>query len=97
MTDLEQLIRQIVRSEIAAASQPANDTPDFLSVAEAADRARVSVYTVRRWIKRGELTKHTAGARLLVDRAELDRFLACDVIPIESKLDTASWIKRRFG
>jgi excisionase family DNA binding protein len=97
MSDLESLIRAIVRAEIAAVTKPANDAPEYLSVAEAAAHARVSVYTVRRWIKRGELTRHTAGTRLLVDRAELDRFLACEIVPIESRMTTDAWIKRRFG
>jgi len=99
MSDLEQLIRAIVRDELAKRDpMPANDaTAEYLSVREAAELARVSVYTIRRWVRRGELTKHEAGSRLLVRRDELERFLACDVVTIDSKLSIEERVRRRFG
>lgn len=98
MSDLETLVRSIVRDELARAQKPANDdSADYLSVAEAADVARCSVYTVRRWLRRGELTKHEAGNRYLVRRDELEKFLACDVVKIDSKLSAEDWVKRRIG
>lgn len=97
MSDLEQLIRSIVRDELAKV-QPANDISPavYFSVKEAAAFARMSVYTIRRWIRRGELTKHEAGNRLLVRRDELEKLLACEVVSIDSKLSPEEWAKRRF-
>ncbi len=97
MSDLESLIRSIVRDELAKV-QPANDvTTAYLSVREAADFARVSIYTIRRWVRAGELTRHHAGTRLLVDRGELERLLACEIVPIDSKLSIEEQVRRRFG
>ena len=96
MTDLERLIREIVRDEIAAV-KPANDQAEYLSTSEAAAFARVSVYTIRRWVRRGELTRHEAGTRVLVRKDELERLLACDVVSIDSKLSIEDRVKRRFG
>jgi excisionase family DNA binding protein len=99
MSDLEHMIRQIVRDELAKNAKPANDDApsDFLSVREAAAHARVSVYSIRRWVRRGELTKHTAGSRLLVKRDELDALLACEVVPIDARLSIEERVRRRFG
>lgn len=96
MTDLEQAIRRIVREELAK-QKPANDESGYLSVAEAAAFARVSPGTVRRWVRRGELTRHEAGARVLVKRDELEKFLACDVVPIDAHLSPEERARRRFG
>lgn len=96
MSDLEQIIRSIVRDELAKA-KPANDATEYLSVAEAAQLARVSSGTVRRWVRTGELTRHEAGARVLVRRDELERFLACEVVPIDVKLSPEERARRRFG
>ena len=96
MTDIESLIRAIVRSELAAA-KPANDTSAFLSIREAASFARVAPGTVRRWVRTGELTRHEAGSRVLVKRDELSRFLTCEVVPIDSKLSPEERARRRFG
>lgn len=95
MTDLEQLVRQIVRDELSR-STPANDSP-MLSVAEAATLARVSPYTIRRWVKLGELTRHRAGTKVLVKRDELVALLKCEVVAIDSKLSPAERARRRFG
>lgn len=98
MTDLEQAIERIVRRVLAEQQpKPANDATEYLSTAEAAARARVSVYTIRRWVKSGELTRHMAGTRVLVAREELDRLLACEVVSIDSKLSIEERVKRRFG
>lgn len=95
---IEQLIRQIVRDELSKQSTPANDAPaEYLSVKEAAAFSRMSVYTIRRWIRRGELTKREAGNRLLVRRAELEKLLACEVVSIDSKLSIEERVRRRFG
>jgi excisionase family DNA binding protein len=93
MSDLEDMVRRIVRDELAKQS-PANDEASgFLSVAEAAAFARVSVYTIRRWVKQGQLKRHDAGSRILVKHDELQRLLESDA-PSDSIEDR---VKRRFG
>lgn len=92
---LEDEIRRIVRDELAR-REPVNDS-EYLSVAEAAALARVAPGTIRRWVRHGELTRHEAGARVLVKRDELERFLACDVVPIDAKLSLEEQARRRFG
>ena len=97
MSDLERLIREIVRDELARA-KPANDTPsEYLSVAEAAAFARVTPGTIRRWVRAGELMRHEAGSRVRVRRDELERLLECDVVPIEKNLSPEERARRRFG
>jgi excisionase family DNA binding protein len=97
VSELEKAIERIVRRVLAEQQKPANDSAEFLSVKEAAAFARVSVYSIRRWVRAGELTKHTAGSRLLVRRDELERLLACEVVPIDSKLSIEERVRRRFG
>lgn len=93
----DQRIELIVRRVLAERDvKPANDS-GFMSVAEAAAFARVTPYTIRRWVKRGELTRHEAGSRVLVKRDELERLLTCEVVPIDSKLSPEERARRRFG
>ena len=97
MTDLEAALRPIVAKLVAdelAKHKPAND---YLSIAEAADIARVSPYTIRRWVRVGALTRHEAGARILVRREELEKHLTCEVVSIDSKLSPGERARRRFG
>ena len=68
MTDLEQIIRSIVRDELAKAT-PAND--EYLTTAEAAKVAKVTEGTVRRWARLGKLTTHRAGRVVRVRRSDL--------------------------
>jgi excisionase family DNA binding protein len=97
MSDLEQAIERIVRRVLAERDiKPANDSA-YLSVSEAAQLARVTPYTIRRWVKRGELTRHEAGTRVLVKRDELERLLKCEVVPIDAKLSPEERARRRFG
>lgn len=97
MSDLEQLVRAIVRDELSKAA-PANDLPEvFMSIAEAAAHARVSPGTVRRWVRRGELTRFEAGARVLVKRDELELFLSCEIVSIDAHLSPRERARRRFG
>jgi excisionase family DNA binding protein len=47
-------------------------TPEYLTVSEAADLLRVSVSTIRRWIRAGTISAHRAGQRrLLLERADV--------------------------
>ena len=96
VSDLESMVRAIVRDELAK-TKPANEQHEYLSVAEAAAFARVTPGTIRRWVRAGELTRHEAGARVRVRRDELEKFLACEVVPIDSKLSPEERAHRRFG
>jgi excisionase family DNA binding protein len=74
------------------ASKAPSGTGDYLSIKEAADFARVSVYTIRRWVKRGAVTKHEAGTQILVKRGELEQLLRWEPgDTIEAR------VRRRFG
>jgi excisionase family DNA binding protein len=98
MSELEQAIEKIVRKVLAERDvKPANDPSSYLSTSEAASFARVSVYTIRRWVRNGELTRHEAGTRLLVRRDELERLLACEVVPIDRAMSVEERVRRRFG
>lgn len=98
MIDLEKMIADAVAAELDRRGiKPANEASDYLSVAEAASLARVTPGTIRRWVRAGELTRHEAGARVRVRRDELEKFLACEVVPIDSKLSPEERARRRFG
>lgn len=69
MSDLEQLIRQIVRDELAKA-KPANDAAlEYLTVAEYARRLSVSERTVRDAIREGRLEHERIGRAVRVPSA----------------------------
>ena len=74
MSDLEQLVRSIVRDELAKA-KPANDVTEFLSTTEAAEFASVAPGTIRRWIREGKLRDHRAGRLVRVLRTDLEKLL----------------------
>lgn len=48
----------------------------FFTVAEVADAVEVSVRTVRRWIKSGELVAHHFGIAVRIAESDLKAFLA---------------------
>ena len=48
---------------------------EFLTPQEVSDLLRVSVYTVRRWIKEGNLPAYKIGRGWRIGRADLDRWL----------------------
>jgi excisionase family DNA binding protein len=50
----------------------------YLSVGEAAEYARCSRQRIYDLLSSGRLTRHKDGSRVLVERAELDRYLAGD-------------------
>lgn len=85
--ELRELVRAVVREELAAArlSDPSHD--EFLSPRAAARVADVAPATVRRWVREGKLRKHHAGAHVRVSRAELEALLAT---PIRRAVDPAN-------
>lgn len=52
-----------------------NPYPRWATEAEAADHARVSVFTIRRRRADGTLTAHKIGRRTLYDLNEIDRMI----------------------
>jgi excisionase family DNA binding protein len=48
------------------------DVPKYLTVAEAAQIARVDPRTIRRWYREGKLTRYRIEGRVLIDEAELN-------------------------
>jgi excisionase family DNA binding protein len=71
----EDLVRRIVREELAALA-PAAPASEYLTPAEAAEIARVSSPTIRRWVTEGRLPGHGTDRALRIRRAELEAFLA---------------------
>ncbi len=80
-------LRALVKDEIIAAldSRPGstsrqvqgsnNSHQTVFSIKEAADYTRLSVSTLRAAIRKGELVSHKVGRRVLVRRADLEKFL----------------------
>ena len=52
----------------------------LLSIQEAADYAKVSTQTIRRWIKSGRLKFYRGGRQIRIDESDLVDFLSCDVL-----------------
>lgn len=83
MTDadpLRAIIREIVREEVRAEVREvlaARKPAECLSTGEAAELARVTPGTIRRWIRAGRLTAMSAGRELRVSRAEVDKLVRC--------------------
>jgi excisionase family DNA binding protein len=78
LNGLRQFIADVVRAELGKTPKPAND--EYLSTAEAAQIARVTTGTVRRWVRARQLTKHGTGARVRIRRDELERYLAGEAV-----------------
>ena len=50
-------------------------TQPFLTPKEVSDLLQVSVYTVRRWIKQGELPAYKVGRLWRINKGDLNRWL----------------------
>jgi len=50
--------------------------PIYLSIEEASNAARISIWTIRSWIRKGSLTAFKPGRRVMVDRNVLLALLA---------------------
>lgn len=75
LESLREAIREVVREEIKKALDTRASRTDYLSVAEAAEHARVKVRTVRRWLREGRIEKRGAGRGVRVRRDELQRLM----------------------
>jgi len=49
----------------------------FLTVREAADMTKVTPWTVRRWLRTGELQGYKIGGRRLIRKSELLKLILC--------------------
>jgi putative molybdopterin biosynthesis protein len=58
----------------ARETNPIEQQP-FLTPQEASELLRVSVYTVRRWIKEGDLPAYRVGRGWRISKAEMGRWL----------------------
>ena len=58
-----------------AFSRDSSEHLSFLTPQEVSDILRVSVYTVRRWIKEGELPAYKVGRGWRISESDLNRWL----------------------
>jgi len=86
-------LRELVRGEFCAALREieppllhngasqgsVSATRPYLSVDEAADLGRVASSTIRLYIRKGHLQPQKVGRRIIIARAELDRFLSLNL------------------
>src|SRR6266850_4204148 len=79
VTDLErafrETVRALVREELRAALAEQKPDDELLTTGQASTLAKVSVGSVRRWIRLGKLARHRIGRTLRISRAELQRLL----------------------
>ena len=89
-TVLDDLLRRIVREEIRAVmgqnghgGKTANETPKpYLTIKEAADISRLGPSTIRLLIRKRELKALQVGRRVIIKRADLQKYLEAN--PIEA-------------
>jgi excisionase family DNA binding protein len=74
---LRALVREEVRAEIRKVLDQAQ-SPEYLTTSTAADFAKLSEATIRRWVRRGKLASFRAGRELRVLRSDLERVLKDD-------------------
>lgn len=60
----------------SSVSQPRPGRQSFLTPQEVSDLLRVSVYTVRRWIKEGDLPAYKVGRLWRIRKVDLDKWLS---------------------
>lgn len=75
MRALRAFIIEVVRDELRAATSPKPANDEYLSTADAAQIARLTPGTIRRWVREKTLTRHGKGARVRIRRDELERLL----------------------
>lgn len=71
-------IRQIVREEIELALAETTEPAEWLTTREAAEFARVSQGTLRRWRREGRLRAEGAGNRLRWRRSDVEKMMRDD-------------------
>ena len=74
--NLAQSLRAVVADEVRKALEARTEFAKLLSVAEVADLLGVSQSTVRNLIRSGQLEAHHVRGRKMIDREEVERYLA---------------------
>lgn len=69
-------ITDVARAEVAKALDARSKPNEYLPTREAADFARVSTGTIRRWIREGRLEKLGAGREIRVRRDQLEQLMS---------------------
>ena len=64
--------------------------PEYLTPAEIARELRVSVQTVNKWCRAGQLLASRAGRSWRVKRSDLDAFLRRNQPPLKERMSSAS-------
>lgn len=77
LAQLADLVEPIIRERLAREAEPAPSSP-FFTIAEAAEFLRTKRQRVDDLLSRGSLTRHKDGARTLIERAELERYVAAE-------------------
>lgn len=91
--NLEDMIRAIVREELARVRPDIEPDDDLLSTAQAAAFAKVHEKTIRRWVADGRLQAQHAGRLLRFRRADLEAALAGN----DNKLTPEQLAARKYG
>jgi excisionase family DNA binding protein len=85
-TALEELLRRVIRQEIRAAlteiglKNRKRITRDYLSIKEVVDVSRLAVPTIRLFIRKRKLPALKVGRRVLIKRADLEKYLEAQPI-----------------
>jgi hypothetical protein len=72
-------LKKVVNEAVADAiskHQPKTDEPQYITRNELATQLRVTLVTLWNWQKKGLLTPHKIGNRILYDEAEVNQALA---------------------
>jgi excisionase family DNA binding protein len=72
---LRELVKSMVHDEVARVLVERDRATEYLSTAEAAERARVTTRTIRRWIDDKRLAACRAGREIRVRASDLDALL----------------------
>ncbi len=72
--DLREILREEIRA-LAPAQNATAETKPYLSVREAAAFVGIAPSTIRLYIRKGHLQPRKVGRRVIIARAELERFL----------------------
>jgi excisionase family DNA binding protein len=73
---LKDLVREVVREELARERASAEHGRELLTTKEASAVAKVSADTIRAWAKTGRLKVQRVGRQMRINRADLDHALA---------------------
>lgn len=70
------------------------DEHRFLTIAEFAERLRISAWSARWWCKSGQVAFVRIGRRLLISEAEVDRLIAMGTqVPVERRSELSRIVR----